>query len=108
MLTCFIRYQIDPKQREAFRRYAENWGAIIPRCGGDLLGYFLWPNPESEDLAWGLIGFQDMADYHDYRARLLEDREARANFAFAQELHFIVHEDRTFFASVAGTVRAVP
>ena len=40
-ITCFIRYQIDPFQRKAFRRYAEAWGRIIPRCGGNLLGYFL-------------------------------------------------------------------
>lgn len=39
-LTCFIRYQIDPFQRDAFRQYAENWGEIIPRCGGHLIGFF--------------------------------------------------------------------
>ena len=32
-LTCFIRYQIDPQQRDTFSRYAEAWGRIIPRCG---------------------------------------------------------------------------
>src|SRR5581483_4623673 len=37
MITCFIRYEIDPYQREAFREYARNWGRIIPRCGGHLL-----------------------------------------------------------------------
>jgi hypothetical protein len=108
MLTCFIRYQIDPKQRDAFRRYAANWGPIIPRCGGDLLGYFVWPDREADDLAWGLIGFNDMAEYHAYRRRLLEDGEARSNFAFAQELRFILHEERTFFESVAGTLRNAP
>jgi hypothetical protein len=40
-ITCFIRYEIDPFQREAFREYAQNWLRIIPRCGGELLGYFL-------------------------------------------------------------------
>jgi hypothetical protein len=97
MLTCFIRYQIDPNQRDAFRRYAQQWAPIIPRCGGDLLGYFLWPSLESEPLAWGLIGFEDMPGYHAYRRRLLQDSEARVNFAFAQELRFILHEERTFF-----------
>jgi hypothetical protein len=33
-ITCFIRYQIDPFQRAAFKEYAHNWGRIIPRCGG--------------------------------------------------------------------------
>lgn len=40
-ITCFIRYEIDPFQKEAFTTYAENWGRIIPRCGGHLVGYFL-------------------------------------------------------------------
>jgi NIPSNAP len=40
MITCIIRYQIDPFQREEFKKYAENWGRIIPRCGGHLVGYF--------------------------------------------------------------------
>ena len=52
-ITCFIRYQIDPFQRDAFRRYAENWGRIIPRCGGRLLGYFL-PHEGTNDIAWVL------------------------------------------------------
>jgi len=40
MITCFIRYEIDPFQRESFKEYAENWGRIIPRCGGHLVGVF--------------------------------------------------------------------
>ncbi|HEV1284595.1 MAG TPA: NIPSNAP family protein [Bryobacteraceae bacterium] len=40
-ITCFIRYEIDPFQRDAFKKYAENWGRIIPRLGGHLVGYFL-------------------------------------------------------------------
>ena len=58
-LTCFIRYQIDPFQREAFRRYAEAWARVIPRCGGNLIGYFL-PHEGSNDVAWGLVGFDDL------------------------------------------------
>ena len=60
MITCFIRYQIDPFQREAFKAYAENWARIIPRCGGCLLGYFL-PHEGTNNVAWGLIGFESLA-----------------------------------------------
>ena len=61
-ITCFIRYQIDPFQREAFREYAQRWLAIIPRCGGDLRGYFL-PYEGTDDIAWGLIAFESLAAY---------------------------------------------
>ena len=94
-LTCFIRYQIDPFQREAFRAYALRWLEIIPRCGGELLGYWL-PHEGTNDVAWGLIAFESLAAYEAYRARLKADAAGRANFAVAQEKRFILREERTF------------
>ncbi len=101
-ITCFIRYEIDPFQLEAFRTYAENWGRIIPRCGGHLVGYFL-PHEGSNTVAWGLISFDSLAAYEAYRARLKADEEGRANFAFAQEKRFILREERSFPKAVDGT-----
>lgn len=94
-ITCFIRYEIDPFQREAFREYAENWGRIIPRCGGNLVGYFL-PLEGSNYEAWGLVAFDSLAAYEAYRARLRTDEESCANFAMAQSKRFILREERTF------------
>jgi hypothetical protein len=101
-ITCFIRYQIDPVQRESFRKYAANWGRIIPRCGGHLIGYFL-PWEGTSDVAWGLIGFESLAAYEAYRARLRTDAEAQANFAMAQKLRLILREERTFLETAAET-----
>jgi hypothetical protein len=101
IIACFIRYEIDPFQREAFREYAENWGRIIPRCGGKLIGYFL-PYEGSNDEAWGLVGFDSLAAYEAYRARLRLDPESRANFAMAQEKRFILREERRFTEVVEG------
>lgn len=105
--TCFIRYQIDPFQREAFRRYAENWGRIIPRCGGHLVGYFL-PHEGTNDIAWGLIRFDSLAAYEAYRAGLRADPDGGANFRMAQEMRFILREERTFLEDVAGTIDRPP
>ena len=99
-ITCFIRYEIDPIQRDAFRTYSENWGRIIPRLGGRLLGYFL-PHEGTNYEAWGLVGFDSLADYEAYRLRLKKDDEAVANFAFAREKRFILREERTFLENVA-------
>ena len=101
-ITCFIRYQIDPFQRDAFKRYAEAWGRIIPRCGGELIGYFL-PHEGSNDIAWGLIGFDNMAAYERYRAALRSDVEGRANFEWAQADRFILREERSWLEDVAAT-----
>lgn len=102
-ITCFIRYEIDPFQREAFKEYSENWGRIIPSCGGHLVGYFL-PHEGTNNVAWGLIAFESLAAYEVYRARLKSDARGRENFAFAQAKKFIVREERTFVEVVDGTL----
>jgi hypothetical protein len=101
-ITCFIRYELDPFQRGAFKTYAERWGRIIPRCGGHLLGYFL-PHEGSNDVAWGLISFDSLAAYEAYRSRLKADPEGRENFEFAQEKRFIRREERSFVEVVDAT-----
>jgi len=101
-VVCFIRYQIDPFQRDGFAQYAANWGRIIPRCGGHLIGYFL-PHEGTNDVAWGLIGFDSLASYESYRARLRSDPAARENFAMAQNKRLILREERTFLEVVDGT-----
>ena len=102
-VTCVIRYEIDPFQRDAFREYAENWGRIIPRCGGHLVGYFL-PHEGTNNIAWGLIAFDSLASYETYRARLKADPEGATNFAMAQTKRLILREDRQFVEVVDGTL----
>jgi hypothetical protein len=101
-VTCFIRYQIDPAQRDSFLQYSRNWGSIIPRLGGKLIGYFL-PHEGTNDIAQALIEFESLADYESYRTRLKLDGEARANFAFAMRARLILREQRTFLERVEET-----
>jgi len=100
-VTVQIRYVIDPFQRDAFERYAQAWGRIIPRCGGDLLGYFM-PHEGTNNIAWALISCDSLAAYEGYRKQLHVDEESLANFAFAQRERFILSEERTFLRPVAA------
>jgi len=102
MITCIIRYEIDSFQLDSFRKYAENWGRIIPRCGGHLVGYFL-PHEGTNNIAWGLIAFESLADYEQYRSRLKTDPEGRSNFEMAQDERLILKEERNFVEVVDGT-----
>ena len=103
MIVCCIRYEIDPFQRDAFAEYAANWSRIIPRCGGDLFGYFL-PHEGTNDVALALIGFASLAEYETYRAALRDDTDGRANFAFAESRRWILREERTFLRAVDSTL----
>ena len=95
MLTCIIRYHIDPTKKAQFQTYAQNWGQAIPRCGADLIGYFA-PHEGSATRAYGIYNVESLAAYEAYRARLAEDPLGRENYAFAQKDRFILREDRTF------------
>jgi hypothetical protein len=94
-VTVFIRYELDPFKREPFERYARRWLTIIPKCGGDLVGYWM-PHEGTNNIAFGLISFASLAAYEAYRTRLKADSEGAANFKFAEDERFILVEERTF------------
>lgn len=100
MLTCIIRYHIDPTKKDEFTTYARNWGQAIPRCGADLIGYYA-PHEGSSTLAYGIYNIQSLADYEAYRARLAADPLGRENYLFAQREKFLLREDRTFLNCVS-------
>lgn len=104
-VTVFIRYQIDPFKRTQFEEYARRWLSIIPRCGGDLIGYFM-PHEGTNNIAFALIAFDSLSAYEAYRATLRDDPEGMANFSFAEDNRLILAEERTFLRKVAA--RATP
>jgi NIPSNAP protein len=98
-VTVFIRHQIDPFKRAMFEEYAKTWLTIIPKCGGDLVGYWM-PHEGTNNIAFGLISFKSLAAYENYRARLRADDDGLANFNFAEENKLILAEERTFLRQV--------
>ena len=98
-VTVFIRYQIDPFKRAMFEAYARRWLTIIPKCDGHLLGYWM-PHEGTNNIAFALISFANLAAYEMYRARLRADDEGMANFNFAEENKFILAEERSFLRKV--------
>ena len=100
-ITVFIRYQIDPFKRAQFEDYAKRWHATIPKCGGDLIGYFM-PHEGTNNIAYALISFESLAAYESYRGRLRGDAQGMANFSFAEENKFILAEERTFLRKVVA------
>jgi hypothetical protein len=95
MITCFIRYEIDPFKKAQFQDYARNWGQVIPRCGADLIGFYA-PHEGSVTTGYGVYNIGSLAAYEAYRARLAADPLGRENSEFAQREKFIVREDRIF------------
>jgi hypothetical protein len=107
MLTCIIRYRIDPTKHAEFERYARNWGQAIPRCGADLIGYYA-PHEGSSTLAYGIYNIENLAAYEAYRERLHNDPLGQENYAFAQSEKFLLREDRTFLRLVSAPHGTTP
>ena len=101
MITLSIRYTIDARKRQDFERYARALGGIIPRCGGDLVGYWLptkLAGPTNSALA--LINFPTLAAYEQYRERLAKDNNNIDSLRQADESGCILVEDRAFLERV--------
>jgi|SRR5579871_3148080 len=103
-IVCCIEYKIEPARIDDFERYANNWAEAIPTCGGDLIGYFL-PHEGTNYVAYALIGFDSLAAYEAYRARIKSHPAGKANFEFARDNHFILEERRTFLRPVQSTFK---
>ncbi|MCZ4282087.1 NIPSNAP family protein [Kiloniella laminariae] len=97
MITCFIRYEIDPYKKDHFDQYARNWGQAIPQCGADLIGYYS-PHEGSATTAYGVYSIKDLSEYEAYRARLREHPLGKENYEFAKQEQFIRKEDRLFLS----------
>lgn len=100
MITCFIRYEIDPFKSNEFAAYARNWGQAIPRCGAELIGYFS-PHEGSKTTAYGVYNIDSLAAYEAYRTRLAADPLGRENYEFARRERFILREDRIFLKNLS-------
>ena len=99
-ITVFIRYELDPFKAAEFETYSQRWlEEIIPRLGGELLGYWM-PHEGTNTIAYGLIAFASLGAYEAYRVKVKADEAGAANFRFAHQERFIRAEERTFLRRV--------
>ncbi|NKN35135.1 NIPSNAP family protein [Agrobacterium sp. a22-2] len=99
MITCTIRYVIDPYKLSDFEDYAKLWIPLVNRLGGTHHGYFL-PHEGANNIALALFSFPSLADYQVYRQRMAEDAECQAAFALAERSRCILSYERSFMRPV--------
>ncbi len=99
MVTCFLRYVIDPAKVEEFERYAKLWIPLVERLGGKHHGYFL-PSEGANNVALALFSFPSLARYEEYRAQTAEDPECQAAIRYGKEAGCVLHFERSFFRPV--------
>lgn len=95
MITCYLRYVIDPYKIKEFEHYARLWIPLVDRLGGTHHGYFL-PHEGANNIALALFSFPSLADYEVYRQKMAEDAECQSAFAYAEETRCILSYERSF------------
>lgn len=56
MVTCYLRYIIDPHKLEAFEAYGKLWIRLVEKFGGKHHGYFM-PSEGVSNVALAMFSF---------------------------------------------------
>ena len=99
MVTCYLRYIIDPKKVDEFEHYAKLWIPLVNRFGGTHHGYFL-PSEGANNVAVALFSFPSLAAYEQYRIDSFQDEECLAAFQYAKDTDCVVSYERNFMRPV--------
>lgn len=99
MVTCYLRYIIDPDKLDEFEHYGKLWIPLVEKFGGKHHGYFL-PSEGANNVALALFTFPGLAEYETYRKRSFDDADCRAAFQYARDTQCIVSYERSFLRPV--------
>jgi hypothetical protein len=99
VITCYLRYKIDPYMLSEFEHYAKLWIPLVNRLGGTHHGYFM-PHEGANDIALALFSFPTLAAYEDYRQRMAADHECKAAYEYAEKTRCILSYERSFMRPV--------
>jgi hypothetical protein len=99
MITCYLRYVIDPYKQAEFENYAKLWIPLVDQLGGTHHGYFL-PHEGANNIAVALFSFPNLAAYEEYRLKMQQDPGCQAAFRYAEETRCIVSYERSFMKPV--------
>jgi len=101
MVTCYLKYVLDPYKLDAFEHYGKLWIPLVEKFGGQHHGYFL-PSEGPTTLPWRCSPFPSLAAYETYRQESMNDAECIAAFKYAEETRCILSYERSFFRPVFG------
>jgi hypothetical protein len=96
VITCHLRYVLDPLKMKEFEVYIKMWLPLVAKFGGQHHGYFL-PSEGASNIALGLFSFPSLAAYEQYRIKAAADPECQAAMRYYEETRCFLSFERTFF-----------
>jgi antibiotic biosynthesis monooxygenase (ABM) superfamily enzyme len=101
MITCHIRYEIDPEKIAEFEEYGRMWIPLVNKFGGSHHGYFL-PHEGKNYEAYALFSFPSLAAYEVYREKIETDEAGLAAWEHSRATGCITRIERQFMRPVLG------
>lgn len=99
MVTCYLRYVIDPYKLDQFEKYGKMWIPLVEKFGGTHHGYFM-PHEGASNIAIALFSFPSLAAYEEYREKMVKDSDCKKAFDFAEETRCIISYERSFMKPI--------
>lgn len=95
MITCHVKYYLDPYKIADFEEYALIWLSLVPKMGGIHHGYFL-PGEGANNIAVCLFSFPSLAAYEEYRQSVKLEPEYKQADEIANRSRCILSYERSF------------
>ena len=99
MVTCYLRYVLDPFKLKEFEAYGKMWIPLVEKFGGKHHGYFM-PSEGVSNIALALFTFPSLAAYETYRTQAATDPESQAAMRYYEETKCFISYERSFFRPV--------
>lgn len=99
MITCFVKYIIDPYKVNEFEHYGKLWIDLVNKMGGIHHGYLL-PYEGVNNIGYASFSFSSLSNYEIYRTKINDSPECLAALDYAKETQCILSYERSFFKPV--------
>jgi hypothetical protein len=99
LVTCYLRYVLDPCKLKEFEVYGKMWIPLVEKFDGKHHGYFM-PSEGASNIALALFTFPSLAAYEAYRTQAAIDAECQAAMRYYEETKCFISYERSFFRPV--------
>lgn len=99
MITCFLKYKIDPVKVNEFAHYGKLWIDLVNEMGGLHHGYLL-PHEGANNIAYASFSFPSLAAYETYRAQIPKSTKCMEAIKYAEDTLCILSYERNFLKPI--------
>jgi len=104
MVTCFLKYTIDPLKVKEFEHYGKLWIDLVNEMGGFHHGY-LKPYEGPNNIGYASFSFPSLADYEAYRNKIADCENCQKALQYAIDTKCILNYERSFMLPIFNGIK---